>query len=121
MQRGAMEQAAAIARMTDGSRTAELVASDGTMMAEIVVTADGRGFVSPSELPTLPAGRTYQLWAMSDDWPETPAVSVGVLGRDPSVFAFQADGGVAGFAITEERAPGVERTRQAEKFEGWLA
>jgi anti-sigma factor RsiW len=73
--------------------------------ATAVVTADGRGFVRAGDLPSLPADRTYQLWGVVDD----QAISLGVLGPDPGVAAFQVDDGnrVAAYAITEENAGGV--------------
>jgi hypothetical protein len=73
--------------------------------AVAVVTADGRGFVRAGDLPALPADRTYQLWGVVDD----QAISLGVLGPNPDVAAFQVDDvdRVAAYAITDEAAGGV--------------
>jgi anti-sigma factor RsiW len=73
--------------------------------ATAVVTADGRGFILAGDLPALDADRTYQLWGISND----QAISLGVLGPDPGVAAFQVDDKAAfgAYAITEETAGGV--------------
>jgi hypothetical protein len=121
MEDGSMARAALAASMEDGARTVDLVAPDDATMAQVVVTRDGQGYFVTEALPVLPEGRTYQLWAMADDDPATPAVSVGVLGRRPSVTAFRADAGVGGFAVTDERVPGAVRTDRTDKIEGWFA
>jgi anti-sigma factor RsiW len=73
--------------------------------AVAVVTSEGRGFVRAVDLPELPADRTYQLWGVVDD----QAISLGVLGPNPDVAAFQVDDAdrVAAYAITDEVAGGV--------------
>jgi anti-sigma-K factor RskA len=85
-----------------GARHARLSADDGTVLARAVVLPDGTGYLT-SDLPALPAGRTYQLWGVDDD----DTVSLGVIGRDPRVVAFQAAGNPAALAVTAERAGGV--------------
>jgi hypothetical protein len=73
--------------------------------ATAVVTADGSGYLLATDLPALGSDRTYQLWGVVND----QAISLGVLGPDPDVAAFQVDDAttVAAFAITEETAGGV--------------
>jgi anti-sigma factor RsiW len=73
--------------------------------ATAVVTTDGSGYLLATDLPALGADRTYQLWGVVND----QAISLGVLGPDPDVAAFQVDdaAAVAAFAITEETAGGV--------------
>ena len=117
----AMERAALAAAMSPDSREAELATADGTMMAKVVLTPAGRGYFMTEALPALPKGRAYQLWAVMGDEPGSPAVSVGMLGADPSVAAFQAGAGVTGFVVTEERAPGVNRSDGRPMLEGRLA
>lgn len=68
----------------------------------VAVTADGRAWLLATDLPALAEGRTYQLWGAAGD----ELVSIAVLGRDPGVISFDADG-YALLAITEEEAPGV--------------
>jgi anti-sigma-K factor RskA len=78
---------------------------DGTAVAQVILTEDGRGFVVPSDdLPALDAARTYQLWVINDD---EDVISAGVLGNDPAAATFTWTGPVAGFALTREVAGGV--------------
>lgn len=121
MEKRAMERAALAATMEPGARTAELMTDDGHMMAKVVLTADGRGYFMSDTLPTLPDGRTYQLWAVMGDAPDSTVVSAGVMGRDPSVMAFTTDAGVTRFMVTEELSPGVPSSLEAPMLEGALA
>jgi anti-sigma-K factor RskA len=90
------------AESAHGARHARLAADDGTVLARAVVLPDGAGYLT-SELPALPAGRTYQLWGVRG----SETVSLGVMGRDPRVVAFQASGTPTALAITEQRSGGV--------------
>lgn len=98
------------ARRQAGSRTVVLDAGDGDGGPRVpAVLVDGGGWVDADALPRLEAGRTYQLWANDG----RRLVSLGILGYDPGVRAFQTAGDVAvrGLAITEEpdagsRTPG---------------
>ncbi|HXY92064.1 MAG TPA: anti-sigma factor [Acidimicrobiia bacterium] len=89
----------------DGARQANLVDHEGKVLARAVVLPDGRGYLT-SSLPALPAGRTYQLWGINPQ----DTVSLGVMGRDPGVVAFQAADHPRTLAVTEERAGGVPVT-----------
>jgi len=73
--------------------------------ATAVVTADGTGFILADDLPALADDRTYQLWGIANG----QAISLGVLGADFDVAAFQVDDTTefGAFAITEETAGGV--------------
>jgi anti-sigma factor RsiW len=75
------------------------------LAATAVVTPTGNGFLVTPNLPSLPEDRTYQLWGVVNG----SAISLGVLGPQPSVSAFHVDSGVRveAFAITEEPAGGV--------------
>jgi hypothetical protein len=122
MEARSMERAALAASMQPGARTAQLAAAgDATMTAEVVVTPDGHGYFMTDAMPRLPAGRTYQLWALMGDETGSPAVSVGGMGREPTVMAFTADAGVTGFVVTEEDAPGVARSDRLPMLQGRLA
>lgn len=121
MEKRAMERAALAATMAPGARTAELTATDGSMMAKVVVMTDGRGYFMTDAMPELPHGRTYQLWAVMGDGPDGAVVSAGVMGRDPGVMAFTTDAGVTRFLVTEEAAPGVARSSGPAMLEGALA
>ena len=116
-----MERAATAAAMEPGARVAHLTSNDGTVMASIVTTVDGRGYLVVDNLPKLPEGQTYQLWALMPDGMKPTMVSVGVLGRNPRVSAFTADTKVMGYGLTMEDAPGVMVTDEQMAFEGRLA
>ena len=58
--------------------TRKLVDADGNVLATAVVLPDGTGYLT-SELPALPAGRTYQLWGVDN----RNTISLGVMGRNP--------------------------------------
>jgi anti-sigma-K factor RskA len=84
-----------------------LSSTDGALEARVVYLPGGDGFLLQSNLRALPPDRTYQLWAlMGGSSPERP-ISAGVLGPDPGITAFRVHGPVVGFAITDERSPGV--------------
>ena len=79
-----------------------------TTPASIVLTASGTGFVVNDQrggLARLPAGRTYQLWAVVGK----KTISLGLLGSQPRIVPFSVAGspGVSVFAITNEVAGGV--------------
>jgi anti-sigma-K factor RskA len=107
---GSVAGLAGEALTADGSHLVALQGQDGfeDASANIVIDADGTGYMVTDSLAALPADRTYQLWAIvagEDD--EVRVVSAGVLGRNPGVSQFTAAGAVTGFVITEEVAGGV--------------
>jgi len=97
-----------------GARVVHLDAGDTEL--PVVLASDGTASVELAALPTLAGGRTYQLWGASG----TDLISVAVLGRNPGVVTFDADG-YSALAITEERAPGVVRTERTPIASGSLA
>ncbi|HZP28648.1 MAG TPA: anti-sigma factor [Acidimicrobiia bacterium] len=108
--------AARAARREPGAREVTLASSEGTALAHVVLLRDGRAYLS-SDLPALEAGRTYQLWALRDG--EQPR-SLGVIGRDPRVVAFEIRGGASGIAVTDEVAGGVTVTHNAPVAAGTI-
>ena len=87
-----------------------LRSSDGRISAAAALLPDGDGFLVADSLPALSADRTYQLWALAG----SQKISAGVLGARPGVVAFRyAASGLAGFAVTAERAGGVVETQNA--------
>lgn len=93
----------ALASRAASSRTAKhftLKGPNGEKLASAVLTEDGTGYVLDSHLPSLPTGRTYQLWAIAAK--NAPVVSAGVLGAGPRTAAFTVTGGAATLAITVE-------------------
>lgn len=113
LDRSAIESAAALAARTPGVRTAEMTSQIGGRTARILLLPDGSGFVTESNLERLPAGRTYQLWALVGDEDDPTAISAGVLGNSPSTVPFRFSGSAFGFAITDEARPGVVSSSQA--------
>lgn len=96
--------AAEDAASQDGAIVAEFRVDD-IPVAELILTADGQGFVIPNEsLPTLDDSRTYQLWVINT---AEAVISAGVLGSDPAPAPFTWTGDVAGLALTREVAEGV--------------
>ena len=79
----------------------------GPVTAEIALQSDGTGYLRNEHLVALPAGKTYQLWALVRNGSGQQAISAGVLGREPSAVAFHLSGAPTGFAITVETTPGV--------------
>lgn len=91
------------ARQEDAIVTEFLV--DDTPVAELILTAEGKGFVIPTEnLPALDDSRTYQLWVINSS---EAVISAGVLGSNPAPAPFTWTGAVAGLALTREVAGGV--------------
>jgi len=76
----------------------------GPMSAAAVMTSSGSGYFMATSMPALSEDRTYQLWGVMADG---QVVSLGVLGHDPHLAAFQASGGLTGLAVTEEVQGGV--------------
>jgi anti-sigma-K factor RskA len=87
------------------STVVRLTTGDGDPQARVVLTEEGTGYVLLDELPTLPAGRSYQLWKMNGS--STP-ISLGVIGdgsAEAAAVALPSD--TTSFAISEEPAEGV--------------
>jgi anti-sigma-K factor RskA len=100
----ALEQAATDALVDPRSRRVVLRSVDGGHTAQLVVLPSGQGYVVRADLPALSATETYQLWALADH----RAVSLGVLGRQPTLAAFHLDpSGITTLAVSTERAGGV--------------
>ena len=93
----------------------QLQSADGEMTARAVVLPDGSGFLMAHELPALDADRTYQLWG---DTGAGSLVSLGLLGDDPAIIAFQAGTDLDALAITEEEAGGVVQSRNPAVIAG---
>jgi hypothetical protein len=95
-----------------GGRTVALAGPNGAELARVVLAADGSGRLVNEHLATLPANRTYQLWAMMGDKQHPSVISAGVLGNDVRRANFKVVGPLIGLAVTVEQAGGVAVTRQ---------
>jgi hypothetical protein len=79
--------------------------------AEVVMLDSKVAYLLNNRLAALPAGFTYQLWAVLDGQP----ISVGLLGTHPVAVAFALDSAVSTseFTVTVEPAAGVVAPTQA--------
>ena len=100
----ALRQAVAAA-LQPGARNRPLESPDGTVVADVVLTARGTGYVIADRFRNLPDDRTYQLWAIVGGTP----VSLGLLGPEPTVLVFRAVPRATVLAVTAERAGGAVR------------
>ncbi len=105
--------AAADLQAQASTKTVALTDSGG-LAVDLVLGADGIGYVYADQLPALDEGRSYQLWAISDNG----IISAGIFGSE-GIVPFHTDGTVSGFAITEEVAGGVEAS-QNDPVAVWL-
>jgi anti-sigma-K factor RskA len=103
---GGVVAAAEAAASEPGAIVADFETEEG-VVGQVVLTADGEGFMVPSDLTPLEEERTYQLWVVT---PDEQVISAGVLGNDPAPSRFTWTGDVAGFALSREVAGGVEST-----------
>lgn len=116
LQRNGLDQAARAALFDDGARRVSLVSDDGATFVQAVVRRNGEAYLVGNNLPPLPEGETYQLWALLGD---DRAVSVGVLGASPGVSAFKVAGDdVTVLALTTEQAGGVAAPTKAPVVKG---
>jgi len=95
-----------------GGRTVALAGPNGAELARVVLSADGSGRLVNEHLATLPANRTYQLWAVMGDKQHPSVISAGVLGNDVRRANFKVVGPLVGLAVTVEHAGGVAVSRQ---------
>ncbi|HVL05148.1 MAG TPA: anti-sigma factor [Acidimicrobiales bacterium] len=102
-----LERSANAALADPSAQKVDLVSTDGARYVQAIVLRDGTGYLVNPRLPTLPAERTYQLWAVVG----TNKISVGVLGNELGIVPFKMNGNVSALAITEEVAGGVVASR----------
>ncbi len=112
------DRAAAAAAVDPESRTVALGSADGRHHTMVVAMPDGSGYLVAGNLPRLPEGRVYQLWAMTGSPADPTVVSAGVLGRSFDVAAFRGPTDTFGYAVTDEVAPGVTRSHRPPVVSG---
>ena len=83
--------------------TVDLTGPGGRRAAKVIIAAGDRAFLVPEALPSLPPGRTYQLWASVRGAP----VSLGLVGSPAEIVEFDAQPVMAAFMITAEPSGGV--------------
>jgi hypothetical protein len=119
MAQNGLQQEYLAAKTAPGSREVELASEGEDLAVEVVIDEDGRGYLKSDPLPELPDGRTYQLWG---DAGTGELISLAILGGDPNdIFTFTANEDLVGFAITDEKAPGVVTSAQPPVVAGRLA
>ena len=116
MQQAGVSNAAYAALNDPRAEQVKLASSDGKATAQVVRLPDGTGYLVPTALAALPAGRVYQLWAVRSD----AKISLGVLGANPEVSAFRMTGPVLAYAVTEEAAGGVAATANQPVIVGYV-
>jgi anti-sigma-K factor RskA len=94
---------AAKAASAKGSQRIELAGADKQRLGDVIIDANGNGYLRNENLAELPEGKTYQLWTIVDGAP----VSAGLLGRSPKTSAFSADAKVQAVAVSIEDAAGA--------------
>jgi hypothetical protein len=96
---------AAAAATSSDALAVSLTSPDGVaaIQAEVVIAADGTGYLIGDTLPRLNDDRTYQLWLIVDD----RVISAALLGPEPDVIEFRAEGNINGIAVSNEIAGGV--------------
>ena len=117
MRQRALEQAAASASADARAQRVTLRSEDGNIYAEAVMQPTGSGYLVRHNLPRLPDDRTYQLWGRVGD----RTVSLGVLGPDPRMAAFTADGTMTMVAISDEERGGATAPTRQPLLRGFLA
>jgi anti-sigma factor RsiW len=116
MEKTLVANAANAALANPAAEKVELASTDRKLTARVVRLPDGTGYLVPSNLTPLPAGRVYQLWAVRSD----AKISLGVLGDRPQVSAFRMNGPVVAYAVTEEAAGGVAQTQNQPVVVGYV-
>lgn len=106
---GSLVAAARAAAAAPGARTVVLTSGGGAPYAEVSMLPDGRAYLVARDLPTLPDGRSYQLWALRGP----DRTSLVVAGTHPTAVAFRTAPDVDGFALTEEVAGGAPQPTRA--------
>jgi Anti-sigma-K factor rskA/Putative zinc-finger len=94
---------AAKAANAKGSQRIEMSSPEKKRLGDVIIDANGNGYVRNETLAELPAGKTYQLWTIVDGAP----VSAGLLGRSPKTSAFSANGKIQAVAISIENESGA--------------
>ena len=101
----AIEREAGDAQRNPQSRTVLLRDSGGALSVAAFIEPDGDLFLNGEQLPALDRDRTYQLWCVRDGAPA--AVSLAVLGAQPTMTKLHLDSCGGLLAITNETVGGV--------------
>jgi anti-sigma factor RsiW len=113
-------QQAALAALLDPRAHQVVLRSDGSAdTAQAVILPDGQAYLVRAHLPPLAPNQTYQLWGVVGG---SAKVSLGLLGRAPTVTGFRMDPSkVSLLAITAEDAGGVVSSNHSPVVSGPVA
>jgi anti-sigma factor RsiW len=103
LSRVGLQQVVSKAMSDPGFSHAHLQSADGKVSVPAVVTPQGVGYLLTTDLPTLRAGRTYQLWGVRGKH----VVSLGIFTAGADAVPFQTNGPLDALAITDEVEGGV--------------
>ncbi len=112
--RTSIEQAADQARDDRDTRVIPLAGADGSVGGEVLVDADGHGYLIGNDLPEVPSDRTYQLWGVVSD----EVISLGVFGNHPETEPFTVEGDLTQLVLTVEERGGVAVSEQPAAYSG---
>jgi hypothetical protein len=99
------------------SHDVELTAKSSEAHARVVVLPDGSAYWVDDDFAELPAGQTYQLWALASG----KVVSLGVLGRAPHDVPFLVEPKMTLLMVTAEPAGGTPVPTSSVLVQGALS
>jgi anti-sigma-K factor RskA len=111
-----LDKLMAAASLDPSSTNVRLISSDRRVVLTAVLDANGTGYLATNgTLPSLSAGRTYQLWGVEPG----AKVSLGLLGSHPAITAFPAPAhGFVALAVTAEQSGGAAQPTSPPIAEG---
>jgi anti-sigma factor RsiW len=108
-------QLAALAAADPSHHSVQLTSSDGRGSAVLVALPSGQAYwITEGALRALPAGRTYQLWALANG----RVVSIGLLGGSPKDVPVQVASNMTRFMVTAEPLGGATQPTSAIVLQG---
>lgn len=94
--------------------TVSLTSASAAWSATVVAIPGGQAFLVPGKMPAIPAGETFQAWAVVGG----KYISLGVLGRAPADFALQLQPGMSSVLVNAEPQGGSPQPTSAPLISG---
>ena len=114
MATGDFTGAITLAATQPGSQSVKLTGELGS--AEVVILANGTGYLEISAMAPVDSDHVYQLWAVQDG----KVISAGLMGSAPTITPFHIDpSNLQGLVLTVEETGGVVTSSQAPAA-AWL-
>ena len=110
-------QLVTLALENPASREVDLTAKTSPVRAHVVLLPDGTAYWVDDDFAALPAGHTYQLWALASG----KVVSLGVLGPAPRDVPFRVEPTMTLLMVTAEPAGGTPVPTTAVVAQGALS